>query len=556
MRVGRGRTIPPFYFSTMTTASVVSKLRSNWKSGITVALVSIPLSVSLAVASNSTPTAGIITAIWAGIIAAFFGGSLFNIVGPTGALSGILASYALLHGSGALPMLAIAGGVLMLLAYAFRLERFLVFVPANTIHGFTLGVAFIIALNQLPFALGLSGLEKHERFISNVFESLSHLGSASGAAGALFAVSLALIFALLRFVPKVPGAIVLAVLGIGFGYASSAGMVPFAVETLGQKFPDIAPKLFEVPQLVVSGDLLIPAVAVALVAILETMISAKIADVMTKTKHDKRREMLGLGLANVASGLVGGIPATAALARTSLNIKSGADDRMSAIVSSVCIALISLLLLTSFRYIPLAVVAAILVFVAFRMVEREHFLRMFHFDRPGFFLAVLVAAVTIGEDPIFGILFGTAVSLVMFVEKASRGQFELIVNDKDHNIVDKISADKLDQLPKGGDTLVYSVKGQLAYVNGASHTARFEAGLNGYRNVILRLRELSFVDLDGVDSFNEIVASIESQGKRVLVSGVNPLIWEMMKESEAYRRLESDGRVFRRTSEALASLGY
>ena len=129
-----------------------ARLAANWQSGITVSLVSIPLSVSLAVASQATPVMGIITAIWAGLMAAIFGGSNYNIVGPTGALSGLLAAYALTQGVSMLPMLAIVAGLFVLIAYAARLERFLVFVPASAIQGFTLGVAFIIGLNQLNFA--------------------------------------------------------------------------------------------------------------------------------------------------------------------------------------------------------------------------------------------------------------------------------------------------------------------------------------------------------------------------------------------------------------------
>ena len=124
--------------------NIFSKIKFNWKSGITVALVSIPLSVSLAVASQSSPVEGIITAIWAGLVASLFGGSNYNIVGPTGALSGLLAAYALMHGSSSLAMLAIMCGVFILLAYVFKLERYLFFIPASTVHGFTLGVAFII----------------------------------------------------------------------------------------------------------------------------------------------------------------------------------------------------------------------------------------------------------------------------------------------------------------------------------------------------------------------------------------------------------------------------
>jgi SulP family sulfate permease len=156
-----------------------NNLKQNWKSGVTVSLVSIPLSVSLAIAAGSTPVAGIITAIWAGLFAAIFGGSNFNIVGPTGALSGILATYAFINGAQSLAVLAIATGVVVILSWVLRLERYLVFIPANTIQGFTLGVAFIIGMNQTNFALGYPKLPGHEKFIDNILESLRHIDKIS-----------------------------------------------------------------------------------------------------------------------------------------------------------------------------------------------------------------------------------------------------------------------------------------------------------------------------------------------------------------------------------------
>lgn len=519
-------------------------------------LVSIPLSVSLAVASGSTPTAGIITAIWAGLLASLFGGSHFNVIGPTGALSGILIAFALTNGAQSLPMLAIAAGIFILFAFFLRLERFLIFVPASTIHGFILGVAVIIAANQLNFALGLSGLAQHSHFLENILESFTHIGETSVAAVGVFGVGLAFLLLLAKKVPRVPGAVLLAPLGILLGFLSQTGRLGFELQTLGMKYPSIAPKLFEAPHLFFSTSLVVPALTVAVVAILETMISAKIADGMTKTKHDKRREMFGLGIANIGSGLMGGISATAALARTSLNVKTGANDRLSSTISSLAVAAISLLLLTYFRYIPLAVIASILVFVAIRMVETEHIFRMYRFDKKSFGVALIVAFVTVYEDPIIGIIFGTAVSLLMFMEKISRGQFELIINNKEKKFVDKITAERLEEIVGDGDTIIYSVKGQLAYMNGAAHVARFEEHLNGYENVILRLRELSFIDLDGVDAFDEIVFLIKEQGKTVYVTGVNPLIAQMLQESKAYVALEKEQHVFKRTGEVLATLGY
>ncbi len=540
----------------MSLQTLLGRMRENWKSGLTVSLVSIPLSVSLAVASQSTPTAGIITAIWAGLMASIFGGSNFNIIGPTGALSGFLATYAIVHGAHTLPMLALVTGVFVLIAYVFKLEKFLVFVPGSAVHGFTLGVAFIIAFNQFNFALGLSGLPKHEAFIDNLFESFRHIGALNPQIFVMFLIFLALMFVMLKVIPKIPGAIVLAPIGILIGYLSQKGIVPVAVQTLGSRYPDMTPKLFEMPTFFFHSSLITAGLAVAVIAILETMLSAKIADGMTKTKHNKRKEMFGLGVANLASGLMGGIPATAALARTSLNVKTGATSKMSATISSVAIAIISIFLLTTFRYIPLAVIAAILVFVAFRMIEREHFVRMFHSDKKNFVIALLVAIATIWIDPIVGILIGTAIALLIFVEKLSRGQFELIVDNEDHKFTEKITSETLEKIEKVGDTIIYSIKGQLAYINGQSHIARFEQGLNAYKHIVLRLRELSFIDLDGVDAFDEIVHLIQSQGKKVLVSGASPLVSELLQESHAYKKLEQEGAVFTRTSEALKTLGY
>ncbi len=145
----------------MNTSDIKKKIKENWKSGLTVSVVSIPLSISLAVAAGATPLMGVITAIWAGIAASLIGGSNFNIVGPTGALSGILVVYAVKYGVGILPLLAIIAGIMTLIVYVLRWERYIVFIPSSVVHGFTLGVAFIIGLGQVNFALGLKNLPAH-----------------------------------------------------------------------------------------------------------------------------------------------------------------------------------------------------------------------------------------------------------------------------------------------------------------------------------------------------------------------------------------------------------
>lgn len=535
--------------------TLVSRIKSNLKSGITVSLVSIPLSVSLAVASQTTPVVGIITAIWAGLIVSIFGGSNFNIVGPTGALSGILATYAIVNGAGSLPTLTILTGIFILISYLLKLERYLIYIPKSAIHGFTLGVAFIIGLNQMNSAFGIRVPVVHEKFIENIVESFAHIQTASLITVGVFVLFLFGLFALTRVFPKVPGAILLTPIGILLGYFSEANVLPFALTTLGQKFPTMSPQLFESWSFHFTPNLLTTALTVAIIAILETMLSAKIADGMTKTKHNKRHEMFALGLANVVTGLFGGIPSTAALARTSLNIKTGATNKISATISSISIIVISFVLLSTFKYIPMAVIAAILVFVAIRMVELEHFSHMFRNDKFAFGLSLFVAFITVYEDPIIGILVGTALSLILFMHKLSDGQFEIMVNGKKGKTVHHFTKDELIKLHEQAHTLVYTIKGQLAYINAQAHIARFETRLNGSLNIVIRMRELYFIDLDGVEAVDEILEICKKQHREVYVTGVNPFINEVLRNSDDFRRLESEGKVVEKTKDALKKLG-
>lgn len=535
---------------------VFENLKNNWKSGLTVALVSIPLSISLAVASGASPVDGIITAIWAGLFASIFGGSNFNIVGPTGALSGILATYAIIHGPGQLSIIAVIAGIFILLAYFLKLERYLVFVPASAIHGFTLGVAIIIALNQLNFATGIVNPVKHERLFDNVAETFRHVGQSDPMTLLVFVAFLGLLFAFLKYIPRVPAVIALTPFGILLGYASSIQAIPIQLQTLQMKFGELSMTLFQAEHWTFNQGMLLPAFAVALIAILETMLSAKIADAMTHAKHDKRKEMLGLGLANMVSGACGGLPATAALARTSLNVRSGSTSKFSGTISAVGITLISFLFFGAFKFIPLAVIAAILVFTAVRMVEVAHFRRMFNFDHKEFILSLVVAGITFYVDPIFGILFGTAAALILFVDKLTRGQFELLVNDKNKKSVIQLFEDESVHKLGESQTLVYSIKGQLAYFNAAAHVHRFESELNNFENIIIRLRELYFIDIDGIEALDEIIEINKSKGKRVFVTGVSPLIERDLLESKEYQLLCREHKTFKKTSQVLSELGY
>lgn len=534
--------------------SFLKKLRENWKSGLAVSLVSIPLAVSLAVASHATPVMGVISAIWAGFIASIFGGSNYNIIGPTGALSGILATYAIANGMGVLPTLAIMSGIIIFVAYIFKLEKYLVFVPSSTIHGFVLGVALIIIFNQINFAFGLTNLPVHESFVQNVIESMKHIPNGSASAFLLFLIFSIALFALLKILPTIPGAIIVSPFGILVGYLSTQKIIPIELQTLQTRFADLQPKLFIISDFIFSPKLIIPALTVALISILETMISARIADGMTKTKHNKNREMLGLGLANIACGLAGGIPATAALARTTLNIKSGCTSKISSGINSAFIVVISFIFLGYFKFMPLAIVAAILTVVGIKMIETEHFIKMFNIDKTNFILALIVAAVTVLEDPIIGILLGACVAMLIFMHKLSKGQYEL--TEDTHiaapiNVVGSVQqATYVASLSKN-ETLVYSINGELAYINAQAHVTRFEKQKITHKNILLDLRALHFIDQDGIDALDEIVEFLHGQKKFVAIIGANAFISKMLEESKAFKMLKQNGLVFENLQKAL-----
>ncbi len=533
-----------------------SLLKQNWRSGLTVALISIPLSISLAVASGATPAMGIITAIWAGLLAALFGGSNYNIVGPAGALSAALAAFSITHGMELLPSLAIVTGLFIGLAYLFRLERYLVLVPSAVMHGFSLGVGIIIGLGQLNFAFGLHGLTKHPEFIQNTAETFRHIFELQAGTTLVFVLFLLGLFACLKLVPKIPGAILLTPFGILLGFLSQTGRIPLAIETLGQRFPNNTIDIFTLPSFHFSSAVLSAGLGIAFIAILETLISAKIADIMTHTTFDRRREMIGLAIANIGSGLFGGLPATGVFVRTGLNVRSGATHKISSGINAVCVALISLFLFRYFNYIPMAVIASILVFASIRMVETKHLKELWLFSRRDFWLAIVTATTMILIDTVAGIIVGSLLALLFFVEQLSKGQFEMTINNEEHEIIERYYEDPKDGFVQTGDVAVYSMKGELTYIDVEAHTNRITHGANSFQTIILRMRELSIVDLEGVHAFDAIVEQLRDAHKNIYISSVHEHVEAMLTKGHTYTELQQEGHVFENTRSALQHLGF
>ncbi len=506
-------------------SNLKENFKNNWKSGISVALVSVPLSFSLAIAAGASPMTGIITAVWAGIIGGIFGGSQFNILGPAGALTGILIGYSILYSPAILPIISVISGLIILAIWALKWDRYLVFIPSSVVHGFTLGVAFTIAFSQLNSILGLNGLPIHESVVGNISESIKHVSLISWPTTISFILGLIFLFVILKYKPSWPNAIIVAILGIFFGYLSTSGMLPFVVQTIGTKYPTISGNLFLFPNLsdffrnspfaILSQSnqitvLIKASTVIAFVIVLETLISAKTADGMTKTRFNQTREVLGVGLANIASGIFGGLPASGVFARTALNVKTGAKSSFSQIINALVVGLISVVFISGFKYLPLSITAAILVYASIRMIAREHFVKMFALDKNAFKIAIIVAGLTFVYDATVGILVGALASLLLFADSVSKSEFGSSVNPESYSLEEESEK-----------AIIYRFPGTLTYLNSRSHIERISR-IKSDKPIILNFRYLHSIDVDGYEALDEIAEILLNRKQKMYLTGIKP----------------------------------
>jgi len=298
---------------------------------------------------------------------------------------------------------------------------------------------------------------------------------------------------------------------------------------------------------------------------------------------------LGLGIANIVSGLVGGIPATAALARTALNIRSGAISYLSAIINAISVFTISLVLLRFFKYLPMCVVASILVVVAVRMIEIEHIVHLWKVDKKMFSLSLLVAALCILSDPTTGILFGTVIALLMFSDALSTGHSDIIIN-RGGRVTSHLNLTELDKIPLKSvasmrnvkslgdltrygesalstrvehqsinmhetfsDTIIYRFNGELTYINSLAHVERLKR-LN-YENTVLSLKHTFYLDLDGLDALEEMMEDLVARGSTVYLAGVQDIVTPILRKAPWFYEKRQQGYVLETEQMCLQQIG-
>jgi SulP family sulfate permease len=546
--------------------NVKQLVATNWKSGLTVALISVPLSIALSISSGAGPLPGLITGIWATGIAALFCSNNYNIIGAAGALTTVLfaAQLEAAHGLGPaiLPLLAIATGLILFVVWLVGASKFLYFIPSSVMYGFAAGVAISIAAGQLFDATGLL-LKRTGSFLGDTWLFAQHIAQINTTAFAVFAISLALILILKRYVKRVPAIIPVAILGIFFGFAEKH-FFPLNLQLLSDKFGTLHGTLAQPPHLetlaIVLRDhafffsLFQTAALIAVIAILETLITARLADKITRTESSSGREIFGLALANIGSGVMGGLPATGVFIRTGANIKAGATHRTSALIAALLTAVITLVVLPFFSYLPAAVVAAMLVNTAIGLIEVSLFRELWHFEKSSFWIMVLVAAVTVVRNAGDAVAVGAGIALFLFINRISHGRFDVW-----YRFADGTTAEEKNQRTihfthgKKIEAITYSLAGHMGYIDAGHHAANFRhlAHSSDVGAVIVRIRNLFSIDHEGREMLGEAMEELMHHGKKVYISSASEDMVHYLTQVEPFAAMQKNGQFAPKASEAL-----
>ena len=491
--------------------------------GLTVAIVALPLSMALAVASGVSPEKGIITAISAGFMISALGGSRVQIGGPTGAFVVVILDVIARHGIEGLLLATFLAGFFLIAAGYLRLGIIVKFLPHSVITGFTAGIALIIFTTQVKDFLGLTFHEPTLGVLSQWVSIGRHLPSLNGYSVLIGVGSLLFILALKTWVPRAPGYLIVLVL-------SSVGVyvLKLPVETIGIRFPTVSDHLpaLSMPPFSLSKvhEVLPSAMIIAFLAGVESLLSAMVADSMTGYKHRPNQELVGQGIANIFSACVGGLPATGALARTATNIKAGGRTPIAGVAHAVFMLMFMLLGLKSINFIPMATLAAILFVVAWGMSEVHHFVHLFKISYEDRLIILTTFLLTVFVDLTVGISVGVGLSSLLFIEQMSR---TLGVSRRSDSTKDD-QENQREQLPKGAEVL---------FISGPMFYGVVEDFLDTVKNIgsipqvlILDMSSVPYMDTTGLRVFKVVLANQASLGTKVIFSGVKKQIFDLLSK--------------------------
>lgn len=510
----------------------LGKFQKDLLSGITVGIIAIPLAMAFAIASGVNPEYGIYTTIIAGILISLFGGSKYQIGGPTGAFVPILLGIVITYGYKDLLLAGLMAGVMLCLMGVFKLGSLIKYIPRPVTIGFTAGIAVIIFTGQISNFLGLTGIKKHEQFLANMKEIGLHIDTINWYSIATAMICLIIIVITPKLLPKVPGSLVGLIISSVIATFFFSGQIP----TIGTAYGGIPNSLPQLEMLDITWGrverLLGPAFVIAALGAIESLLSAVVADGMTNSKHNSNRELMGQGIANIITPFFGGIPATGAIARTATNIKSGAASPISGIIHGIFVMLTLLVLAPYASDIPLASMAPILMIVAWNMSEQKHFAHLLKMKTGDSLVLLITFLLTVFASLTTAVEVGLILAIILFTKQMSGMLVTAKVLPDHNNDYEKVVPHVVNDHHDCPQISIFTIEGPLFF--GAAQT--FENQIMGTihhkpKVLILRLGKVPFMDTTGEGYFRNIVHHFHHTGGILLISGASPKLRETLHKN-------------------------
>lgn len=525
----------PKLFEVLTSGKYDKKtFMSDLVAGIIVAIIALPLAIAFGIASGVTPQQGLITAIVAGFLISFFGGSNYLIGGPTGAFIVIIVGIISQYGTVGLMIATIMAGIFLVVMGLTRMGNIFKFIPFPIVIGFTSGIALTIFSGQIKDFLGYTGtlppgfVAQWRYYIQNFQDVIANWPEA-----ALSIICLLVIISSGKFSKKIPGSLIAIFIGTGISLLlSKLGIYEFS--TIGSKFPELSKGLAfpemtlpeinpEVGIFDTMKGLISPAFTIALLCAIESLMAAMVADGATGKKHNSNTELIGQGIANIVTPLFGGIPATGALARTMASVNNGGKTPMTGIIHSVVLLLIFFFLMPYVVHIPLGCLAAILVMVAYNMSEWRSFKFLLQGERSDVAVLLITFLLTVFIDLTVAIQFGVILAIILFLRRVIETSTITVVDE--HSIFgtedeEAESPDDTDKFDIPEEIEVYEINGPF-FFGIANRFDDFDAPNRKIKVRIIRMRKVPFIDSTGVHNLRSLYRKASKRGVQIVLSGVN-----------------------------------
>jgi sulfate permease, SulP family len=504
--------------------------------GITVGIVALPLAIGFGIASGVTPGQGLWTAIIAGFLISALGGSRVQVGGPTGAFVPILAGIVASYGYGGLALATVMAGVALVIMGAMKLGNLIKFIPYPVTSGFTSGIAVIILIGQLKEFLGLPLAHWPAHTPHQIAALLAHVRETSLPTLGLGGLALAILVGWPKRWRRIPASIVAVIIPT----ALVAGL-HLDVATIGSKLGGVLRGLptLELPRLTFAQfqSLIIPALTIAMLGAIESLLSAIVADGLTESRHDSNQELMGQGIANIVCPFFGGISATGAIARTATNVRSGARTPVAGIIHAATLLAIMLAAAPLAKFVPLTALSAVLILVAFRMGEWENFAELARSTKSDLGVMLATFGLTVVFDLTIAVGVGLGLAAVLFVRRMEEiSHIKLVTPQTELEVGGGSIRDQV--LPPG--VLVYRIEGPFFFAAAEKLEAALARHSTVPRVVIFRMRTVPALDATGLRALEVIRDKFHRKGTHLLLSGVQPQPMKVLFQAGFVDRLGVD----------------